>query len=213
MRYQTVLVPCAMVLAVAGLVVTVPACGKLEETSLPSDFVNPPNPSIPPLPSGSPSPPTFGTPAPSVQPTTTPSATPSTGPTPTPAPSSTPVASCSLPSMPECGAAEGPPGVFGCCREEPDRQFASQVDQAITIFMSQRPDLFNGEQVRDGDAYVRGVAQVLVQRFGLCARQGGPPDEVAVKGSNSFNEQYDILFGSGSVRRGGYQVTCRPARF
>jgi hypothetical protein len=115
--------------------------------------------------------------------------------------------------MPECGRPEGPPGVYGCCREERTRVFESQVDQAISELRRQRPDLFDGDRVRDANAYVQGVARVLEQRFGLCARQGGPEDEVGVKSTNSFSEQYDILFGNGTVRTGGYTVTCRPARF
>jgi hypothetical protein len=115
--------------------------------------------------------------------------------------------------MPECGGAEGPPGVFGCCREEPSQVFASQVDAAITQIQRERPTLFDGERVRDANAYVQGVAQILERSFGLCSRQGGPEDEVGVKNTNSFSEQYDILYGNGTIRRGGYTVTCRPARF
>jgi hypothetical protein len=115
--------------------------------------------------------------------------------------------------MPECGGAEGPPGVYGCCQEERAQAFAAQVDAAITQIQRDRPSLFDGQRVRDANAYVQGVAQILEQRFGLCSRQGGPEDEVGVKNSNSFSEQYDILFGNGTIRRNGYTVTCRPARF
>jgi hypothetical protein len=115
--------------------------------------------------------------------------------------------------MPECGASEGPAGVFGCCRAEGTQQFAAQVDAAIAIVQRERPGVVSGDRVLSEDGFVQAVAQILEQRFGLCAKQGGPADEVAVKSSNSFNEQYDIVFGNGTVRTGGYTVTCRPARF
>jgi hypothetical protein len=114
--------------------------------------------------------------------------------------------------MPECGGPEGPPGVFGCCRAEGSGLFADQVESAIAQLQRERPDLFNGTRVLNEDAYVQGVARVLEQR-GFCSRQGGPSDEIAVKNSQGFSEQYDILLSSGFIRNGGYQVTCRPARF
>lgn len=114
--------------------------------------------------------------------------------------------------MPECGGPEAPAGVFGCCRQEADQAFGGQVDAAIAQLQRDRPDLFDGNRVLNAGAYVRGVASLLVQR-GFCAQQGGPEDEVGIKSSNSFSEQYDILFGNGTVRTGGYTVTCRPARF
>jgi hypothetical protein len=132
---------------------------------------------------------------------------------PTPAPSPTTGASCRLPPMPECGGPEGPPGVWGCCQTVESGQFAGQVDAAIEQLRLERPDLFLGNRVLDDNAYVQGVARVLEQRFGLCARQGGPSDEIGVKSSNNYNEQYDILFSNGTVRMQGIVVACRPARF
>jgi hypothetical protein len=89
----------------------------------------------------------------------------------------------------------------------------SQVDPAIAQLQRDQPQLFDGNRVRDGNAYVQGVARVLEQRFGLCARQGGPEDEVAVKSSNSSSEQFDILFSNGAIRPQGFVVKCSPARF
>jgi hypothetical protein len=183
-----------------GLLVAI-GCGELKQVEIPTGLPNP-SPTVPPAPSPG------VTPTPS--PTATPSATPSPTPTPTPTPGSS---SCRLSPMPECGRAEGPTGVFGCCRAESAQQFASQVDSAIGIVQRERPQLFNGNRVISEDAFVQAVAQTLEQRFGLCAKQGGPPDEVGVKNSNTFNEQYDIVFGNGTVRTDGYAVTCRPARF
>lgn len=115
--------------------------------------------------------------------------------------------------MPECGRPEGPKGVFGCCREESSSVFAARVEEAQEIVRRERPDLLDGSRVRNEDQYVQAVARALEQRFGLCAKQGGPADEVGVKNSNSFNEQFDIVYGNGTVRPAGHTVTCRPARF
>lgn len=153
-------------------------------------------------------------PSPSLTPAPLPTPTPSPSATPTPSPSTPPASSsCQLPAMPECGAAEGPKGVWGCCREERDTVFEDKVNAAIDKLLRERPQLFDGDRPKDADAYVRGVAEILQRDFGVCARQGGPDDEVGVKNSNGFNEQYDILFGNGRIRYSGYTVTCRPARF
>lgn len=157
-----------------------------------------------------------GPPGQVVLPNPVPSATPTPGgsgsPSPQPSASLPPTtSSCRLSTMPECGAAEDPPGVFGCCKKE-DSLFLDAVDTAVAQIQREQPNLFSGDRVLNPNAYVQGVARILEQR-GLCARQGSPEDEVAVKNSNGFSEQFDILFSSGGVRTGGYTVTCRPARF
>ena len=125
---------------------------------------------------------------------------------------------CGLPAMPECGGPEGPPGVYGCCRNEaggrPDRgEFSLRVDEAITILMGERPDLFDGQRVRDRVAYVNGVARVMEQRFRVCCKAGVPGDEIGCKNTNSYSEQYDIYLSNERVRFGGFVASCRPARF
>jgi hypothetical protein len=198
--------------ALLGLLIAV-ACGNLKKVEVPTELPNPAA-TIPPPPSPgvTPTPAPIATPTPSA--TATPTPNPTATPGPTPAPTPTPAgSSCRLPAMPECGGPEGPAGVYGCCRNEGTRIFEAQVDLAIAVVQREQPQLFSGNRVLDANAYVRGVAQVLEQRLSLCAKQGGPEDEVAVKSSNSFSEQYDILFGNGTVRNQGYAVTCRPARF
>ena len=167
--------------------------------------------------SPSPSPSISPTPRPSVTPTPSPTSSPSPSPTPsaTPTPAPTPSPSsnaCRLPAMPECGADEGPSGVFGCCRAEKTWAFGDAVEAALDTIQHERPELFDGDRPKDQVAYIQGVAAIL-QRNGYCATPGGPEDEVAVKNSNSFSEQYDILLANGRIRHGGYTVTCRPARF
>ncbi len=150
-------------------------------------------------------------------PTPTPAPGGSGSPSPQPSPSATAspsASSCRLTTMPECGGPEDPAGVFGCCTKEADSRFLGIVDAAIEQIQREQPNLFSGSRVLNPTAYVQGVARILEQRNpGFCARQGGPEDEVAVKNSNGFSEQFDILFAAGSVRTGGYTVTCRPARF
>ena len=180
----------ALLLAVSS------ACQKLDSVDVPTTNPNPP---VAPLPSalptgsvilnpGSPTPRPTGSATPTTSPTTSPTSTPASGNT------------CSLAPMPE-----GSP----CRAEVPS--FQVQVETAQADVRRTRPDLFDGDRVRSEDAYVQEVARVLRIR-GLCASQGGPKDEVAVKTSNDWNDQYDIVLASG-LPWTSYQVTCRPARF
>jgi len=139
--------------------------------------------------------------------------TPSPTPTPTPTPAPSPSAQgCRLSAMPECS----PPGGGGCCRQESDR-LGEFVELSIRDVQAQRPELFSGDEilrVEDEDLVVQLVARRLEQRFGLCAKPGSPvEDEVAVKNSNSFSEQFDVVLSNHRVNVHGYTVTCRPARF
>jgi len=146
----------------------------------------------------------------------TPTPTPSPTPTPTPTPPLGTGLACGLPARPDCGGPEGPPGIYGCCRNAVSAtrgDFRSQVNQAIDILMDEQPNIFRGEEVLDRIAYVNGVARILEQRFRLCAKPGQPGDEVGVKNANDYNEQYDIYLSNARVRRDGLVATCQPARF
>lgn len=177
------------------------ACKRLDQVELPSTNPNPPVGNLPsPQPGG-----TVVIGLPSGSPTPTPTVTPSPGSSPAPSATATVTAtptagSCTLAPMPD-----GSP----CAAEAPT--FLAQVESAQADVLRTRPDLFDGGRVRSEDAYVQEVARVLRTR-GLCATQGGPKDEVAVKNSNNFNDQYDIVLGSGQTWT-SYQVTCRPSRF
>jgi hypothetical protein len=150
----------------------------------------------------------LGAPAPA--PTPTPSSTPA--PTPTPTPTSAPPTggSCSLPPSNSPNAP--------CSMQTP--AFLNQVDKAITLLTQQQPSIFdlnnnlclNCYYVKNESAYVAGVIKNL-NAAGICAFYDG--EELAVKTSNSFNEQYDILIASGHIRRGGgsYRSTCTPSWF
>jgi hypothetical protein len=183
-------------LAVAVLaLLAMASCQKLDQVEVPTANPNPPTVIPSPGPVGTPPVLQPGTPSPSASPQ------PSSAPTATPSSTATPSqGSCSLTPMPE-----GSP----CQAESPS--FLAQVETAQADVLRTRPDLFEGGRVRSEDAYVQEVARILRTR-GLCAAQGGPKDEIAVKSTNQWNDQYDIVLGSGQPWT-SYQVTCRPARF
>jgi hypothetical protein len=153
------------------------------------------------------------TPTPVVVATPTPTPTPSPTPRPTPTPGTG--LACGLAALPDCGGPEGPAGIYGCCRNQVGNRgdFQNQVDQSIDILMGEQPSIFRGEEVLDRIAYVNGVARILEQRFGVCAKPGVPGDEVGVKTEQNYSEQYDIYLSNARVRRGGFVASCRPSRF
>jgi hypothetical protein len=134
-----------------------------------------------------------------------PGGTPSS-PSPTNPPSS---GSCSLPASRD----------NGCDRTSPS--FLGDVEAAIDQLIRTEPGLFNLNrtqgcgtcyEVLNQTRYVQQVAAMVRQR-GLCSVYDG--EELAVKSTNSFSDQYDILTAQGFIRRegGSYRSTCRPAAF
>ena len=136
-----------------------------------------------------------------------PSAPPTPAPTPTPAPAPTPTplarTNCDRIGM---GTGTG----VNCPRQSPS--FQNEVDEAIARLQSQRPDLFNGRNVLSVGQYLLGVTANL-EAMGLCASFDG--EEMQVKNSNDFNDQYHILTSGQQFRdgTGSYRVTCYPAAF
>jgi hypothetical protein len=127
---------------------------------------------------------------------------------PAPAPNP-PSGSCSLP-----GSHEGT-----CNRTSPS--FLGDVEAAIDQLVREQPSLFNLNktqgcntcyEVLNPSQYVQRVA-ALVRARGLCSIYDG--EELAVKNTNTFSDQYDILTAQNFIRRqgGSYRVTCRPAAF
>jgi len=125
-------------------------------------------------------------------------------PPPAPAPAPPSGGSCSLP--PGNG-----PGT-NCPFEGPS--FQSELESSIDQLIFQRPDIFSGggpsPLVVKHSEHMNGVVANLRAR-GLCAIVDSD-DEIAVKNTNAFNDQYDILLSTGHVRR-AYTATCRPAWF
>jgi hypothetical protein len=206
--------PYATLLSVLGVVVAAGVgCnlipGQTPTSPTPEASATPVAITIPVILGGAPTPAPGGTPtpAPGGTPTPTPTATPAPAPTPTPEPA--PTGSCKLPPS-------NPPKES--CGVE-SAEFLGQVDKAITRVTELHPELFNFKDnkcencylVKDWDRYNDEVVNEL-QRRGFCA-QGG--EELGVKNTNAYNEQYDILVSSGHIRRGAgsYRVTCRPAAF
>ena len=93
---------------------------------------------------------------------------------------------------------------------------------ALTAVVAENPQWFDLKKTRGGcencyfvlkpDQYVTRVAE-LATKDGICGHYDG--EELAVKNSNSFNDQYDIFTSDGYIRRqyGSYRSTCRPAWF
>ncbi len=153
---------------------------------------------------------------PKASPTPTPAPTPGPAPTPTPAPNPTPT-----PAPPTGGSCSLPPSNnpdAPCAMES--YSFLNQVDTAITLVTQQQPGIFdfndkkcdNCYYVKNPNKLVTGVIDNL-SKMGVCAYYDG--EELAVKNSNSFNDEYDILLASGHLRRGpgSYRSTCRPSWF
>jgi len=116
--------------------------------------------------------------------------------------------------MPECGAPESSPGVFGCCKEQNSTIFEDQVAEGIRAVQRENPKMFDGDRlIGDPEVYVELVAKKVAALYGVCTTVGGPDDEIGVKNANDYSEQFDILFGSGYVNHFGHTVNCKPARF
>lgn len=122
------------------------------------------------------------------------------------------------PALPPCPLPPGGGSGERCPYDLPN--FALPVNEAIAIVENEHPELFDFRKSRGGlsylvvdpDRYTAGVAYVLSTR-GFCAIWDG--EEIAMKNTNAFNEQYDILTFEGYVRwgAGAYQSTCYPAWF
>ena len=134
-------------------------------------------------------------------------------PTPTPAPAPTaPAVGCGLP--PGGGSGED------CPQESPS--YMAEVEQAIDLAIFEHPEMINTQrargcancyQVLDTHNFPEEVGRNLEKR-GLCTKYDG--EELAVKSTNRFNDQYDILLAEGYIRRettGAYRATCYPAWF
>ena len=143
--------------------------------------------------------------------------------TPAPAPTANPGQPAPSPTPAQgqgCGVGPGSGNGQNCPREQPS--FLNEVESAIDQLVREEPRLFNFNktlkgcpncyQIVDSDRYVQRMAELMSQR-GLCGHYDG--EELAVKRTNAFNDQYDIFTADGFVRRqlGSYRSTCYPAWF
>jgi hypothetical protein len=151
-------------------------------------------------------------------PVVTPQPTPPPAATPAPAPGA-PAPTPRPPSAGSCNLGNGNGSGNGCPFER--ARFQEVVERAIDNVLRNNPSLFDKSKdrcvqgcpfVRDTDGYWDAVTDE-VRRLGYCATNDG--EELAIKNSNSFNDQYDIINSEGFVRRGtgAYRSTCYPAWF
>ena len=117
---------------------------------------------------------------------------------------------------------ELPPGTGN--GQDCPRQISSylpEVERSLDRLVAEHPGIFDLQStrgcgscylVRDTDAYIEGMLK-QVRSEGACATWDG--EELAIKRSNDFNDQYDILTFENFIRRdnGSYRATCYPAWF
>ena len=145
----------------------------------------------------------------------TPASSPTAAATPTPAatPSPNPTVGaygCPLPSLPDLKNQ--------CPTLTP--QYSDIVNAAIDQTVGEHPeyfdlnDSFGGSNYRvlDRSKYI-GTVVKNIQAKGVCSRE--ELEEIQVKTTNEFNEQYNIWTSAGYIRRapGAYITTCFPAQF
>jgi hypothetical protein len=142
-------------------------------------------------------------------------------PTPTPVPSSTPPP-LALSVIPPCTLPSSNPGASASCTK-PQRRLADAVNAAIDRAITERPDLFDLNDVNGGprilnyDAYMTAVVAAIGQG-GLCGKVDAE-GEIGIKEDNSFNEQWIIASRAGWnppssnwVQR-KYVGACAPSTF
>jgi hypothetical protein len=123
---------------------------------------------------------------------------------------------------PSGGTCALPPGQFNENCTMQTQTFLARVEAAIDEVIAQHPGYFNVSRTRGGCAncyqvvdptgYTNAVARAVTKN-GVCGYYDG--EELAVKSSNNFNDQFDILTSDNFIRRqgGSYRSTCRPAWF
>jgi hypothetical protein len=133
--------------------------------------------------------------------------TPAASATPTPAPVSSPspaASSCALPPS------TNPQN--NCSVRTP--RFSDQVNDAIDQVMAQRPELFDFNDTSAGVPRVKnpagyyGEVKKVLEAQGICTRID--EEEIAIKSTNDFSEDWKILTSLSFVRR-RYAGTCTPA--
>jgi len=98
--------------------------------------------------------------------------------------------------------------------------FDAEIDEAIDLLVQRQPDIFDlRNDIGNANFYIRSVGRFIVgvvenlEAQGLCATFDG--EEIQVKNTNSFSDQYDVLLTTGHVRRPptAYRSTCSPSAF
>ncbi len=109
-----------------------------------------------------------------------------------------------------------------CGKSEP--QFGTAVMGAVDALVAARPDLFDKQDESDPgsgqfkglneDGYLDGVIEHL-RGAGFCADRAINRENIQLKRSNDFSEEWDIISSAGYIRRdpGTYRQSCTPAAF
>jgi hypothetical protein len=144
----------------------------------------------------------------------TPTESPTPAPTPAPTPEPTPLPAESL----GCGLPRVPKPSISCPRTSGSYQHI--VTEALARLVAEHPDLFDfdnrrgplGYYINDHAAYYEGVL-FHIRAQGACAIFDG--EEIALKMTNEFSDQYKIMLSSGHVQTGDkvYRATCQPPAF
>ena len=112
-----------------------------------------------------------------------------------------------------------PGGPFERCSVELPR-FNFEINEAIAEVENEVPELFDFNDAQGGLSYrvtdrARYHAEVVerLEKKGFCAVWDG--EEVGVKNTNAFDEQYQVMTSLGYVRwgAGAYRSTCFPSWF
>jgi len=148
-----------------------------------------------------------------------PAAVPTVAPTPPPAPMPPPQP---LSVIPPCPLPASNPSLAADCTA-PRSVLAGDVNAAIDRVLTERPDLFNlndvdgGPRILDYDKYMTAVV-AAVNLGGLCGKID-PEGEISVKQTNNFSEHFIVASKAGWnppqgnwVRR-KYVGACKPAMF
>ena len=135
-----------------------------------------------------------------------PSAPPTPTPTPAPAPTPTPVASFVCPLPPSTNLPDYCPKLKA--------KMGDYVSVALDRVLATRPELFNfndmagpNPKVLDREEYHEAV-KLELEKQGICTIV--QKEEIAIKNTNEYNEQWNIWTSGGYVMR-KYVTTCLPA--
>jgi hypothetical protein len=117
-------------------------------------------------------------------------------------------------AMPQRGDCSLPSSFSYACERLPTSQFLTMVDAAQDAVIAARPDLTDGKTVAQAhwnEYYNEIISRLRAQ--GVCAIFDG--EELAVKSSNDFNEQFHLILSSTTLFRGfpSYRGTCEPAAY
>ena len=136
----------------------------------------------------------------------------------TPPPTTAPPATQPTPPPTTCSRLGYVSPSNNCTSDAPS--FSSQVDQAMSQLVAQHPEIFNLSESSGGGQYrVRSPGRYYVgliknlEAQGICAGFDG--EELQVKNSNSYSDQYHVMTSAFFMRRGAgsYRTTCTPAVF